>query len=182
MQRRPSAPVGAVGDLTRIHRLAHVEASEIGQGTSVWQFASVIRYSKIGEDCVIASCAIVDASVIGNNCRIGHGASIHPGTEIGNNVFVGPQATFCNDRWPRVGKDGFELDGFLSGEKKTIRIGDNASIGAGAIILPGVTVGMGAFVAAGATVTKNVPPAWLYKRSGECIPLAPRRPERMRFV
>ena len=118
-----------------IHALAHVSDDvEIGSNTKVWQFASVIRHAKIGSDCTIGSCAIIDGATIGNECLVGHGASINPGADIGNRVFIGPNVTICNDRWPRVGKDGFDVAAFLSG-MVTVQIDDNVSIGAGAIIL-----------------------------------------------
>lgn len=139
-----------------VHDKAHVEGAHIEARVKVWQFASVIRGAKIGADTVIASCAIVDGAVIGERCLIGHGASIHPGTLLGNDVFVGPSVVFCNDRWPRVAKDGFDMAWFLGGGF-SIKVEDEASIGAGAVILPGVTIGSGALIAARAVVDRDVP-------------------------
>lgn len=161
-----------------IHARSHVENSTIGKGTKVWQFASVIRGAEVGDDCTIASNAIIDGAIIGNGCLIGHGSSINPGTRLGDNVFIGPLTTICNDRWPRVGKDGFDVAALLNGAV-TVDIGSDASIGAGAQVLPGVMIGEGAVIAAGSTVTRNVKANYLHKRSGECVPLSPRTPERM---
>ena len=92
-----------------IHPLAEVARdTQIGRGTKVWQFASVIRGARIGENCNIAACAIVDGATLGDGCLVGHCASIHPGAKIGHRVFVGPLEMFCNDAWPSVGKDGFD--------------------------------------------------------------------------
>ena len=163
-----------------IHPLAHVENSTIGNGTKVWQFASVIRGALIGEDCTIGSNAMMDGSVIGDRCLIGHGAFICPGVSIGDDVFVGPYAMFCNDRWPRVLKDGFDLEVLLNGNLRLIEVGDGASIGIGAIILPGVSIGARAMIAAGAVVEEDVPQDCLLKRNGWIVPIDTGRMERMR--
>lgn len=165
-----------------IHRAAQVDAAaKVGHGTKVWQFASIVREAMIGTDCTVASCAIVDGAMVGNRCSIGHGASVHPGTWIGDDVFIGPAAVVCNDRWPRVGKDGFDVRPLIQGEFVTVEIEDGASIGAGAIILPGVVIGAGAMVAAGAVVSRNVPECHLFKRDGSMVPIDPARPcKRMR--
>lgn len=161
-----------------IHPQAEIgETVRIGERSRVWQFASVIRGAQIGEDCNIASCVIVDGAKLGDRCIVGHGSSVHPGTVIGNDVFVGPAVTFCNDRWPRVPKEGFDIDWLLSGGV-SIRVDDDASIGAGAVVLPGVVIGTGAMVAAGAVVNKSVPSCHLFKRSGEIVPIDPGKPHR----
>lgn len=142
--------------------LAQVDqSSTIGQGTKVWQFASVIRGAVIGNDCNIAACSVVDGAKIGHRSLIGHGAQIHPGTLIGSDVFVGPGAIFCNDRWPQVSKEGFDLE-----DRNTIVVCDGASIGAGAIILSGVSVGRDSTVAAGAVCDRNVPDGMVLRREG----------------
>lgn len=169
-----------IADGAAIHPRAHVDASSIGARTAVWQFASVIRGAGIGADCSIGGCAIVDAAVLGDRCLIGHGAQLHPGTRVGNDVFVGPGVIVCNDRWPRVGKDGFYPNLLLEGRMVTVEIGDGVSIGAGAIILPGVAIGASCVIAAGAVVTHSMPPCSLWKRKGGWVPLSARRPQRMR--
>lgn len=150
-----------------IHPQAHVHDDvEIGSGTQVWQFASVIRGAKIGRDCRIATCSIVDGARVGDRCIISHGAFIGPGIEIGDDVFIGPNVTLCNDAWPRAHKQGFDIAPMISGEFVTTRIQSGASIGAGAVVLPGMVIGVGAMIAAGATVTVGVPGSYLYKRDG----------------
>lgn len=164
-----------------IHPLALVDVpiENIGAGSKVWQFASVLRGAKVGRGCTVAAYALIDAATVGDDCLISSGAQLHPGTKIGNKVFVGPGVIFCNDRWPRVGKDGFNGDALLSGSHVTIEVHDGASIGAGAVILPGVIIGKGAVVAAGTVVTHSVPQAAIWKRSGGWKPMSARRPERM---
>lgn len=162
-----------------IHPQAQIgETVTIGTRTRVWQFASVIRGARIGEDCNIASCAIIDRAVVGDRCIVGHGSSLHPGTYIGNDVFIGPAVTFCNDRWPRVPKDGFDIEWLLAGGV-SIMVKDEASIGAGSVILPGVVIGSGAMIAAGAVVDRSVPACCLFKRNGKIVPIDPgKRPKR----
>lgn len=162
-----------------IHAQAIVDDASIGEGTRIWQFASVIRGAKIGKDCSIGGCAIVDAATIGDGCMVGHGAQLHPGTKVGKSVFVGPGVIICNDRWPRVEKDGFDSALILEGKFTTVEIGDHVNIGAGAIILPGVKIGSSSMVAAGSIVTHSMPQCSLWKRKGGWVPLSARRPERM---
>ena len=144
-----------------ISKKAHVTAdTQIGANVNVWQFASVIRGAVIGADCTIAANAIVDGAKIGARCIVGHGAGIHPGAFLGDDVFVGPGAVLCNDAWPRTHKRGFDPSA------QSVTVEDGASIGAGAVVLPGVRIGSGAMVAAGAVVTRDVPAKVLYTASG----------------
>lgn len=148
-----------------VHRLAHAENVTIGARTQVWQFASVIRRAVIGVDCKIGSSAIVDGARIGDRGLIGHGASINPGITIGADVFIGPNVTLCNDFWPRVGKDGWcDIEELLSGAKVVTIVDDGASIGANAVILPGVRIGKGVMIGAGAAVDRNIPDHHVFRR------------------
>lgn len=166
-----------------IHPQAQVDDSaKIGTGTKIWQFASVIRGAVLGKNSTVASCAIIDGAVLGDGCTVGHGASIHPGIKAGNGVFFGPGVVCCNDMWPETSKEGFDLARLLAGEFCII-IGDGATIGAGAVILPGVRIGAGAFVAAGAVVDRTLPEGFLWRRNGYTSPVPERRREkRMRFA
>lgn len=164
----------------RLEQPCIVRDASIGAHSIVWEFAKVIRGARIGDDCSIGGCAIVDAASMGNRCSIGHGAQIHPGTRLFDDVFVGPGAIICNDRWPRVDKDGFQSAALLSGRFVTVEIHDAVNIGAGAIILPGVIIGAASTIAAGAVVTHSMPPCSLWKREGGWVPMRARRPERMR--
>jgi acetyltransferase-like isoleucine patch superfamily enzyme len=134
-----------------IHSLADCQSTNIGSGTKIWQFTIVLPGAVLGSGCNINShCFIENDVVIGNNCTVKCGVYIWDGVHIEDDVFVGPNVTFTNDKLPRskVYPDHFP--------RTTIRRG--ASIGAGAIILPAIEVGEAAVIGAGALVTKNVPP------------------------
>lgn len=103
-------------------------------------------YGTVGERTKVAEFVEIGGQV-GDDCSIQAFSYIPPGVVIGNNVFVGPRATFTNDKYPPSGGEHW----------KTTVVEDGASIGAGAIILPGVVIGKGAMVGAGAVVTKDVP-------------------------
>lgn len=167
--------------MTYVHPTACVSDAEIGAGARVYQFASLVRGARIGRDTVIGPCAAIDGSEIGDRCRISYGVHMGPGFRIGNDVFLGPNVVLCNDAWPRSEKDGFnpEADGL------SVVVEDGASIGCGAIILPGVRIGARALVAAGAVVTESVPANHLFRRDGsmhEILDEAKRRATRMRFA
>ena len=134
-----------------IHPMADVQSSQIGDGTRIWQFAVVLKGAKIGRDCnICAQTFIEDDVVIGDNVTVKCGVQLWDGLRVGNNVFIGPNVTFCNDKHPRSGNHSFT-------RLQTV-IEDDVSLGANATILPGVTLGRGCIVGAGAVVTKDVPP------------------------
>lgn len=163
-----------------VHSLAVIdETASIGENAQVWQFASIIRGAVIGRDCSIGAGAIVDGATVGRGCRVGANAQLHPGTIVGDNVFIGPGVVFCNDVWPSVDADGFDRDEVVSGG--AVRVCDGASIGAGSIILPGVTIGENAFIAAGSVIRRNVCPG-VVKGSDDQTGFRPRdwREKRMR--
>lgn len=134
-----------------IHGTADVATREIGQGTRIWQHVVVLPGAKIGNDVNICShCFIENDVIIGDRVTIKSGVQLWDGLRIGNDVFIGPNVTLTNDKFPR---SKIFPDTFLE-----TRIEDGASIGGGAVILPGITIGTGAMVGAGAVVTKSVPP------------------------
>ena len=126
------------------------ERAKIGLGTFVWhECLSNIGVCEIGEDSIIHSHVwIGDGVKIGKHAKIQAFAFIPKGVSIGDNVFIGPRVTFTNDKHPPSFGRGWELT----------TVEDNVSVGAGAIILPGLTLGKGCIVGAGAVVTKNVEP------------------------
>ena len=133
-----------------IHPTADVATRKIGSGTRVWQYSVICEGVEIGEDCnVCAHCFVESGVVIGDRVTIKNGVSLWTGVTIEDDVFVGPGATFANDRRPR---SKLRPPVF---ESTTIRSG--ASIGANAVILPGLTIGSGAMIGAGAVVTSDVP-------------------------
>lgn len=164
-----------------LHRLAQVDRDDvkIGARTRIWQFASVIRGAELGADCNVGSCAIIDGAKIGDRVLIGHGVSLNPGIVIFEDVFVGPNATFCNDLWPSTSKDGFDIEALQSCRFVTTMVMPGASIGAGAIVLPGIAIGYGAMIAAGAVVDRNVPDHHLFRRDRSVVRVDPLRKRRM---
>jgi len=136
-----------------IHPLSDVQSSDIGEGTRIWQFSVVLPGAKIGRNCNICShCLVEGGAVVGDNVTVKCGVQVWDGIVLEDDVFVGANAVFTNDRHPKSGNRNFKL------ESTVVRQG--ASIGAGAVILPGVTVGEGAVVGAGAVVTHDVPAGW----------------------
>ncbi|QJX01466.1 N-acetyltransferase [Alcanivorax sp. IO_7] len=133
-----------------IHPLADVEECRVGNETRIWQYAVVLKGATIGDNCNICAHTLIESDVvIGNNVTIKSGVFIWDGTRIEDNVFVGPNATLTNDLMPRskVYPETF----------KGIHVKQGASIGANATLLPGITIGENAMVGAGAVVTKDVP-------------------------
>lgn len=169
-----------VDETAQIHRMAFVDGATIGPRTRVWQFASAIRGARLGADCNVASCATLDGPWFGDRCIISQGVAMGPGFLVGSDVFIGPNVTICNDRWPATSKDGF-LPDLLRSDFVAVHIKDYASIGANAVVLPGVTIGRRAMVAAGAVACVNVPDDHLLQRSGDLIKIKPEwRAKRMR--
>jgi len=133
-----------------IHPTSLVATKKIGEKTTVWAFCNILEHASIGEDCNINDHVFIENDVVvGNNVTVKCGVQLWDGIRIEDNVFIGPNATFTNDKFPRSKK---YPNKFLN----TI-VKKGASIGANATILPGITVGQNAMVGAGAVVTKDVP-------------------------
>jgi acetyltransferase-like isoleucine patch superfamily enzyme len=135
-----------------IHNSAIVsDDAKIGKGTKIWVNAQIREESKIGENCIISKDTYIDRGVqIGNNCKIQNGVSIYSGVVVEDDVFIGPNATFTNDKIPRAFNSKWKITPTI--------IKKGASIGANATIVCGVTIGEYAMVGAGAVVTKDVKP------------------------
>lgn len=119
-----------------------------GERFKCYQFSTVCENVEIGDDVVVGSNAFIGAgSRIGSGTRIQHGAFIPKNTVIGMNVFIGPNVTMTDDRYPVAGVEYYAEPPVLE---------DYCSIGAGATLLPGVRIGHGATVGAGAVVTRDV--------------------------
>lgn len=133
------------------HPNAIVESVRIGSGTRIWAFVHVLSGASIGYDCNICDHTFIENDVaIGNRVTIKSGVQLWDGITLEDDVFVGPNATFTNDPFPRSKKYPKSFDRTL--------IKKGASIGANATILPGLTIGQYAMIGAGAVVTKDVPP------------------------
>ena len=134
-----------------VHEQGICEADEVGRGTRIWAFAHVLPGARIGADCNICDGVFIEGGArIGDRVTIKSGVQLWDGVVLEDDVFVGPNATFTNDPFPRSRK-------WLEEYPKTL-VGHGASIGANATILPGLEIGRGAMVGAGAVVTRPVPP------------------------
>jgi UDP-2-acetamido-3-amino-2,3-dideoxy-glucuronate N-acetyltransferase len=117
---------------------------------TVWPFTVIGDRVHFGEDCVVGThCWIGRDVTIGNGSRLQSHCFIPNGTIIGDRVFIGPHVVLTDDKHPRVNNPWYDAQPPI--------LEDDCNIGAGAVILPGVTIGAGATVAAGAVVTKDVP-------------------------
>jgi len=135
-----------------IHPQAIVEpGARIGAGTRVWAFAHVLGGAKVGRDCNLCDHTFIENEVvIGDEVTIKCGVYLWDGVELHDQVFVGPNATFTNDKYPRSRRRPERYE-------RTV-VCRGASIGANATILPGLRIGERAMVGAGAVVTRDVPP------------------------
>lgn len=133
------------------HPNALVETQNIGKDTRIWAFTHILPNAVIGENCNICDHVFIENDVvIGNRVTIKSGVQLWDGITIEDDVFIGPNATFTNDPFPRSKK-------FLEQYSLTV-ISQGASVGANATILPGLLIGQYAMIGAGTVVTKNVPP------------------------
>ncbi len=141
------------------HPTAIVETQQIGQGTRIWAFAHAMKGVSIGANCNIGDyCFIESGVIIGDNVTIKNGNMIWEGVTLEDGVFVGPHVFFTNDLYPRSprlpqAKKRYSNRGWLL--PTLVRRG--ASLGAGAIILAGITIGEFSMVGGGAVVTRDVP-------------------------
>ena len=134
------------------HSLALVESNEIGEDTRIWAFAHVVKGARIGRGCNIGEhCYIEQGVTLGNNVTVKNGVNVWTGVTIEDNVFLGPNCVLTNDPNPRayIKKSADSLVETL--------IRNNATIGANATIVCGVTIGRYAFIGAGAVVIRSVP-------------------------
>lgn len=135
----------------KIHKTADVQTIAVGRGTTIWQSVIILPGAKIGTDVnICAQCFIENDVVIGDRVTVKSGVYLWDGVRLDNDVFVGPNVTFTNDKFPRSKS---YPENFL-----ITHVEAGASIGGGAVLLPGVIIGRGAMVGAGAVVTKAVPP------------------------
>lgn len=133
-----------------IHPLADVKTNNIGEGTTIWQFVVILEKAVIGKNCNINCHTFIENDVIiGNNVTLKSGVFLWDGIRLEDDVFIGPNVTFVNDKYPRSRSHHKES------QKTVIKFG--ASVGANATILGGLVVGKKALIGAGAVVTKNVP-------------------------
>jgi acetyltransferase-like isoleucine patch superfamily enzyme len=133
-----------------VHPQALCESTQVGAGSRVWAFAHILPGAVVGDDCNVCDGVFIENDVVvGDRVTIKCGVQLWDGLRVGDDVFIGPNATFTNDRFPRSKHTPAE---FLVTE-----IHDGVSIGANATVLPGVVIGRMAMVGAGAVVTADVP-------------------------
>ena len=138
-----------------LHPMSDVKSDAVGEGTTIWQFVIILAGARIGRDCNInAACLIEGDVVVGDRVTLKSGVQLWNGLRIGDDVFIGPNATFTNDRRPRskVYPETFQKTFLESG----------CSIGANATILGGITIGARAMIGAGSVVTRDVPAGELW--------------------
>lgn len=134
-----------------VHPNGICESEHVGKGTRVWAFAHVLPGARIGADCNICDGVFIENDVVvGDRVTVKCGVQLWDGVRIENDVFIGPNATFTNDPFPRSKARPAQF-------AKTV-VREGASIGANATILPGLEIGSGAMIGAGAVVTRSVPP------------------------
>lgn len=136
--------------MTYIHHSAIVDSgAKIGKFTSIWHFCHVEAKAVIGENCNLGQNSYVgNEAVVGNGCRIGNSVSIFSQVEIEDFVFCAPFMVFTHISFPRAAvsrKDVF---------RKTL-VKTGSTLGANSTVVPGITIGMGTFLAAGSTITKD---------------------------
>ena len=140
------------GDLADVfvHPQALVETRRIGPGSRIWAFAHILPGAAIGRDANICDHVFIENDVVlGDRVTVKCGVQLWNGVRIEDDVFIGPNATFTNDPFPR---SKHRPEQFLK-----ICVRNGATIGANATILPGLTIGHGAMVGAGTVVTHDVP-------------------------
>lgn len=134
-----------------LHARAMCETDAVGPGTRIWANAHILPGATIGSECNICDGVFIEGgATVGDRVTVKCGVQLWDGVELDDDVFVGPNATFTNDRFPRSRQ-------WLDEHPRT-RVRESASIGANATILPGIEIGRGAMVGAGAVVTRSVPP------------------------
>ncbi len=137
--------------MSLIHPSADVQTQAVGEGTRIWQYTVVLPGARIGRDCNLnAHCLVENDVVIGDRVTLKCGVYLWDGTSVEDDVFIGPNATFTNDKFPRSRRKPEQF--------QRIVLKRGASIGANATILGGITIGEGAIVGAGSVVTRDVAP------------------------
>lgn len=142
-----------------IHKTADVcSDSKIGENTKIWHYAQVREKVNIGDNCIIGKNVYIDFGVkIGDNVKIQNNANVYHGVTIENGVFIGPNVCLTNDKMPRAVNPDGTLKTEDDWEVGNILIKKGASIGAGSVVLPNVTVGKYSIIGAGSVITKDVP-------------------------
>jgi acetyltransferase-like isoleucine patch superfamily enzyme len=130
-----------LGRGVRVHHFVNLYGCEIGDGTRIGTFVEIQKGARVGRNCKVSSHTFI--------CE---------GVEIGDEVFIGHNVNFINDKYPRAANPDGSLQTEADWTVTPTRVGRGASIGTGAVVLCGVEIGAGALVGAGSVVTRDVPP------------------------
>ncbi len=153
-----------MADLFFVHPHALCDSKKIGQGTKIWAFTHVMPDVRIGNDCNVGENVFIESGAqVGHRVTIKNQVLIWEGVLIEDDVFIGPGVIFTNDRYPRSPriKKIPEIDARYKKKNNWLektKVCTGASIGSGALIMPGLTIGPYAMIGGGAVVTKNVKP------------------------
>ena len=138
-----------------VHSSSCVTSETIGKNTRIWQYVVILKGAVIGDDCNICSHVFIESDVVvGNRVTIKSGVQLWDGLRIHDDVFIGPNATFANDLYPR--------SKFIPEVYHETYIHHGVSIGANGTILPGISIGKNSIIGAGSVVTSDVPANSIY--------------------
>lgn len=144
-----------------VHKHALCESTQVGKNTRIWAFAHVMRDAVVGVDCNIGEGVFVESgAVIGNRVTLKNQVMVWDGVTLEDDVFIGPGAIFTNDMQPRSPRGPAAAKRYEQPQNwlRATRVCQGASVGAGAILLPGITLGQYCLVGAGAVVTSDLFP------------------------
>ena len=143
-----------------VHPLAEVATeAQVGAGTRIWRQAHVREHAVLGKMCNVGKGVYIDAHVhIGSNVKIQNHVSLFDGVTIEDGVFIGPHVCFTNDLFPRAITPDGSIKSADDWEITPTLVKYGASIGAGSVIVCGVTIGEFALIGAGSVVTHDVSP------------------------
>ncbi|MCL6424242.1 N-acetyltransferase [Brachybacterium sp. JHP9] len=131
----------------------------IGEGSAIWHLAQVREDARLGRDCIVGRGAYIGSGVeMGDGCKVQNYALVYEPARLAAGVFVGPAVVFTNDHFPRAVNGDLSPKSAHDWEPVGVTCEQGASIGARAVCIAPVTIGAWAMVAAGATVTRDVPP------------------------
>jgi UDP-2-acetamido-3-amino-2,3-dideoxy-glucuronate N-acetyltransferase len=142
-----------VTDDVFVHPLGLCESDTVGPRTRVWAFAHVMEGAVVGADCNVCGHAFIEGGArLGNGVTVKNGVMLFSGVWVEDSVFIGPGVVFTNDLRPRAAIKK------RPDEMVSTRVAMGATLGAGAVVVCGTTIGEHAFIAAGAVVTRDVAP------------------------